>query len=56
MPELTQQDIAHIIDLAVTHWHGVADEHDFPHCNYFREAFAKAMIEEGFFIGYDNYD
>ena len=51
--ELSQQKIAEIIDMAVDCWHEVADEHDIDPCNCFRELFAKRLIDEGLFVGYN---
>ena len=51
--DLKQKEIANIIDLAVQCWHEVADEHEIKHCNCFREAFARRLIDLGVFVGYD---
>ena len=51
--QMTQNDIADIIDLAVDCWHEVAESHDIKPCNCFRELFAGKMIDRGTFIGYD---
>ena len=53
---MTQSEIADLIDIAVACWHEVAEEHEIKHCNCFREAFARKLIDDGIFVGYDKLD
>lgn len=55
-PSEQQYLFAHIIDEAVDAWHYVADTHDFPHCNCFRDEFARRLIRQGIFVGFDKID
>jgi hypothetical protein len=45
---MTNKEARLMISAAVDCWHKVADDHDGKHCNCFRDAFVRRMIEMGF--------
>ena len=53
-----REQMKKLIDEAVDCWHAIADEHDFKHCNCFRDKFVRRLIDLGLFDGYklDEYD
>ena len=51
---LEGDELQTLIDEAVDCWHKVADDHDKKHCNCFREAFVRRLIEIGYKSAYTN--
>jgi len=48
----SRDEVKQIINEAVACWHDVADDHDIKHCNCFRDAFVRRLIDLKLFDGY----
>jgi hypothetical protein len=53
---MSNREMAALIDEAVHAWHEVARDHGTRPCNCFREEFARRLIKQGKFCGYDKLD